>query len=285
MHSKPVPYLGGLGVYGSFITALTLVYPFENRLLWLIVGTTILLFGGLFDDLVVLRPLHKFGAQLLAVLCFLKGGYALKNDFFSVLINIPLSGFWMLSIINAFNLIDVMDGLATVVAIVASTTFLTISLLTGMYKLSLLLVAFICPLIVFFWYNKPPARMYLGDAGALYIGGFLSALPLLFSWREYSELGFLVPLVILGIPLFEGASLILIRTMKGIPFYQGSPHHFSLYLKAKGWSIPLILAFTASMGILLSTVSILFLFGTISLPAFAAALTIIAIFVITRIFL
>ena len=110
-HKEPTPYLGGVAVFLPFITTLGLCYPFENMLLWLLLGTTLLLFVGLIDDLHVLKPKQKFFGQILAVLCFLKGGFSLKTPFLSSISNVFWSGFWMLSIINAFNLVDVIDGL------------------------------------------------------------------------------------------------------------------------------------------------------------------------------
>ena len=122
-HEAPIPYLGGVAVYGVFIMTLALFYPFKNMVLWLLLGSTILLFVGLIDDLAVLKPGQKFAGQLFAVLCFLKGGFWLKTAFFSSFFNFFLSGLWMLSIINAFNLIDVMDGLSSLVALIVAGSF------------------------------------------------------------------------------------------------------------------------------------------------------------------
>jgi UDP-GlcNAc:undecaprenyl-phosphate GlcNAc-1-phosphate transferase len=78
----------------------------------LLLGCTLLLFVGLIDDLKVLKPSQKFFGQFIAVFCFVKGGFSLRTTFFtSSLLTIPLTGLWMLTIINGFNLVDVMDGL------------------------------------------------------------------------------------------------------------------------------------------------------------------------------
>jgi len=272
VHKSPVPYFGGLAVFLGFIATLALVYPFENRVLWLLLGTTMLLFVGLIDDLKVLRPGQKFFGQLLAVLCFLKGGFSLKTNFFSSPLNLGLSAFWMLSVINAFNLVDVMDGLSSTIAIVATTSLFTIALIFEQYTVSLLLAAFLGPLIAFFWYNKPPARIYLGDTGSMFIGGFLAAVPMLFAWSNQSFIAYYAPVIILGIPLLEVFFLVVIRTYLGIPFYRGSPHHFSIYLQKKGWSKWKVLGFTAIMGVILSSLAFLFLFQLISWTVLVAGL-------------
>ncbi|MFH1832325.1 MAG: MraY family glycosyltransferase [bacterium] len=264
VHKTPVPYLGGLAIYCCFIATLGLAYPFANNALWLLLGTTLLLLVGLIDDLKALRPGQKFFGQILAVLCFFKGGYSLKTEFFSSGFNLFISGFWMLSVINAFNLVDVMDGLASTIALVASISLFVIALIFGQYDASLLLAPFIGALLAFFLYNKPPASIYLGDSGSMFIGGFLSAMPFFLNWSSKSFDAYYAPAIILGIPLLEVFFLVIIRTSLGLRFYNGSPHHYCIYLQKKNWSKNKILLFTAAMGILLSNLAFLFLFQIIS---------------------
>jgi UDP-GlcNAc:undecaprenyl-phosphate/decaprenyl-phosphate GlcNAc-1-phosphate transferase len=263
-HKKPVPYLGGFALYIPFIATLAIAYPFENQILWLLLGTSLLLFVGFIDDLRVLKPYQKFLWQILAVICFLKGGYSLKMNFFSDFSNLFFSGFWMISIINAFNLIDVMDGLATITSIFAGLSFLVIAFLFKQYALTILILAFLAPLIVFFFYNKPPAKIYLGDAGSMFIGGFFAAIPQLFNWSSKHYLAYYAPVIILAVPLLELFFLVVIRTVKGIPFYKGSPHHFSIYLRKKLWSVKSILAFISVFSVALFLVAFLFLFNYIN---------------------
>jgi UDP-GlcNAc:undecaprenyl-phosphate GlcNAc-1-phosphate transferase len=268
VHKHGIPYLGGIAVYIPFIATLALFYPFNSSLLWLIVGVTLLLFVGLIDDLLVLSPLQKFAGQIIAVLCFLKGGVALRSGFFSDVLNIWATGFWMLSVINAFNLIDVMDGLSSLIGVIAGIAFFIIAYASGNYLLSLLIMIFICPFLVFFYYNKPPASIYLGDSGALFLGGFLAAVPLLVSWSSFSLYGYLVPFVILAIPLLEVGGLIVLRTAKGIPFYRGSPHHFAILLQKKGWDKGAILLFAGTFAVFLGLISFCFLIDLIGLGFF-----------------
>jgi UDP-GlcNAc:undecaprenyl-phosphate GlcNAc-1-phosphate transferase len=264
-HKKPVPYLGGITIFLPFIATLSLAFPFENKILWLLLGVILLLSVGLVDDLKVLRPMQKLCGQILAVLCFLKGGFSLKLHFFeSSFINMFFSGFWMLSLINAFNLIDIMDGLASVVAIVATLSLFIISILLKQYAVSLLLISFVGPLFAFLFYNRPPAKIYLGDSGALYIGGFLAALPLLINWSQQSANAYYAPLIILAIPIMEVCCLVVIRSYKRIPFYRGSPHHFAIYLQKKGWRKETILLFVTIMGTALSSIAMSFLLDKIN---------------------
>lgn len=263
-HQAPIPYLGGVAIYLSFIATLCITYPFENKIVWLLLGVTLLLLIGLIDDLRVLTPARKFFGQMIATLCFLKGGFYLKTEFFSSFLNFFISGFWMLSVINAFNLVDVMDGLSSLIAIVASVSFLIIALMFKQYSVSLLLTAFIGAVGAFFIYNKPPAKIYMGDAGSMFLGGFLAAVPLLFSWSRYSFDAYYAPVIILAVPLLEIFFLVVVRTYIGIPFYKGSPHHFSIYLIKKGWTKLNVLIFAFIMCVLFSLTSFIFLFKKIN---------------------
>jgi UDP-GlcNAc:undecaprenyl-phosphate GlcNAc-1-phosphate transferase len=266
-HEKVTPYLGGVGVYAGFISGLALVFPVENQLFFLLVGVTLLLFLGLIDDLVALRPYQKFFGQLLAAFCFLKGGLFLKEQFFYDFwyIGVLISLVWILTIINAFNLVDVMDGLSSVIAINATVSFLIIALVCDCSSVALLLTSFLGPLLAFLWYNYPPAQIYLGDAGSLFIGGFLATVPFLFRWSQFTSMGYLAPAIILTIPLLEVTTLIVVRTYRGIPFYNASPDHFSIYLRKKGWSKPKILGYMVVVATALLLITLSFLFDLISL--------------------
>jgi UDP-GlcNAc:undecaprenyl-phosphate GlcNAc-1-phosphate transferase len=258
-HDKPIPYLGGVAVYVGFMSALALVLSFENQFIFLLVGTTLLLFVGLIDDLVNLKPYQKFAGQFIAAFCLVRSGLYLKESFFlNNFWAIPLSLLWILSVVNAFNLIDVMDGLACVTGACAAINFFIFACMTHQWQIALLLTAFIGPLIAFLYYNKPPATIYLGDAGSLFIGGVLSIVPFLQKWSFSNPYGFIAPAVILAIPLLEVGTLIVVRTYRGIPFYKPSPDHFSIYLRNKGWSKPgiLIYVFLLSLAFFCSSCAI-----------------------------
>ncbi|MCL5874893.1 MAG: undecaprenyl/decaprenyl-phosphate alpha-N-acetylglucosaminyl 1-phosphate transferase [Candidatus Dependentiae bacterium] len=267
---SPVAYLGGLAVYGGFILSLALFFPFANNDFLLLVGSTILLFLGLMDDIIALSPLQKFVGQIVAAICFLKAGFYLKYNFFESQTHLVVglmkffSFVWILTIINAFNLIDIMDGLATTVALIATTGFLIIALIFHLPTVPFLLCALQGAMLAFLLINRPPAAMYLGDAGSLFLGGILAVIPFMFPWGTYNILGFCSPVIILAIPLLEVSSLIIIRTIKGIPFYQGSPDHFVHMLKRKKWRVVSILTIIALMGIFLNVIAFLNALGYLS---------------------
>jgi UDP-GlcNAc:undecaprenyl-phosphate/decaprenyl-phosphate GlcNAc-1-phosphate transferase len=281
LHAVSTPYLGGVAIYVGFIVGLALTFPFENRLFLFLVGSTLLLFVGLIDDIVPMKPYQKFFGQLIATFCFLKGGFYLKEAFFMALptfINslfwLLISAGWILSVINAFNLVDVMDGLATTLAIMASISFLLLAIILQCHAVACLLASFLGALVAFWFFNKPPAGMYLGDAGSLFIGGLVATIPFMIPWGTFTTFGYFGPIIILMIPLLEVGTLILVRSYKGIPFYQGSPDHFSIYLQKKGWSKAGILLYTVFLSFILFYISVLFVFNMLSFATLSSFLLI-----------
>jgi len=291
VHAEPVPYLGGVAVYLATMLTLIAVSPFEPRFFWFVCGLSLLFLVGLVDDFSVMKPWQKFLGQIVAVFFFLRGGFALKSRFFADYVTLFASGFWMLSVINGFNLVDVLDGLATSLAIIAALSFLLVAWLSSYYFLSLLLIVFIGSLGAFLWYNKPSAKIYLGDAGSLFIGGFIAAVPLVIRWTSLLEnhnalpvfvrgniffetaISALIPVLIVGVPLLEVTSLVILRKYHGLPFYFGSPHHFASYLRRKKWSDGRILCFAICASLTLSFVALLFAFGLIPFFALVIALS------------
>lgn len=268
----PVPYLGGLVVYLSMLISLIFFFPFKSASLFFILGWTLLLLLGLIDDVMPLRPSQKFFGQLVATICFIKGGFFLKEVFLSSQPNplaygiwLVISVFWTLSVINAFNLVDVMDGLASTIAFMGSLSFLVIAYMVEAWPAAIVLSAFMGALAGFLRYNLPPAKMYLGDAGSLFIGGVMAIVPFMIPWGNFSWYGYLAPPLLLGIVLIEGATLIVIRLALRIPFYSGSPHHFCHFLRSQGWTIPMILAYVVVVSLTLLMVSLIYLLGKISL--------------------
>jgi len=273
-HKSPTPYLGGLAVYSSFIIVLALFFPVDWNLSLFLIGSTLLMLVGLVDDLMPLSAFYKFLGQIIAALCFLKGGFSLKQEFldsfsYSLLpyFLMWISFFWILTVINALNLVDIMDGLASTVALGSLTGFFIFSYLYGLYSVALVVIICIGALAGFLYFNKTPAKIYLGDAGSLLIGGLLATIPFMIPWGTYTIFGFLTPVIILGVPLVEVASLIIIRTYKRIPFYLGSPDHFAHYLLAQGWTKNGVLLFVSVFNVVLIMVSLLFNLGYLSLLA------------------
>ena len=230
--SEPVPYLGGLAVFLAYLVALGLVFAFNSLLLGLLLAGTLTLLVGLVDDFGVLTPAAKFAGQAVAVFVLLRSGAVIELAEVPQALRWPLAALWLFAVCNAFNLLDIMDGLAAGVGAVAGFAFGIAALSTGEYPeaaASLALSGALCGFLVF---NVHPARIYLGDAGSLAVGLTLGALAIAIRWSDRSPAGFLAPLAILGVPLADTAYVTILRARAGRPFWHGSPDHFPLRLRA-----------------------------------------------------
>jgi len=236
-HKKPIAYLGGVSIYLSFLLALAVTFKFDQEVLGLLLAGTIVLLLGLIDDLGFLKPWVKFSGQLIAVLVLVKSGIFIKLVFLPTYVNILLTFLWLVGMINAFNIIDVMDGLSAGVAFFAASAFFVVALLNGRMTISIVAITLAGSLLGFIRYNFIPARIYMGDTGSMFLGLMLGALAMIGSYTEKDVLGFLAPVVILGIPIFDTCQVIVARLRKGVPFYHGSPDHYALLLRSAGLSV------------------------------------------------
>jgi len=237
-HTRPVAYLGGVGILAGLLAGLPagwvllrwcgIPFPGEYLVSWRIIlfaaGFVVL---GLVDDLTRMRAEWKLVGQL--VLVTLAASLGIRRPLTGIRpVDIALSAFWILLLVNAFNVTDVCDGLVGGIAVVAF-------LFLGWYGDSRVLpVAAAGACAGFLWFNAPPATIFLGDAGS-HLLGFLAAVLTLSMGNGQPVWPYAAQVtLILGVPLFEVAFLIAVRARKGLPWWRGSPDHFSLRLQAAG---------------------------------------------------
>ncbi len=230
-HRSPVPYLGGIAVYLSFLLSLALTAEFERQVLGILLAGSIVVILGLIDDLGALGPSVKLAGQIVAVLTLMKASVTIKLSFLPPGVSLVLSFLWLLAITNAFNLIDIMDGLSAGVALIAALLLAGVAAGSGRMVVALLLAALAGSLTGFLRYNFEPARIYLGDTGSLFLGLMLGALAMNNSYTSRNLVAALSPVVILGVPIFDMLLVMFIRWRRGIPIMRGSPDHFALRLR------------------------------------------------------
>ena len=146
---------------------------------------------------------------------------------------------WLVGITNAFNLLDNMDGLATGVALVASTVLLINAWTLGEFFISLILLAFMGALLGFLFFNFQPASVFLGDCGSLFIGYVVASLTLLERYVSHASstlFPVLMPVVVLAVPLTDTATVMWIRFREKRPLYVGDSRHLSHRLVSLGYS-------------------------------------------------
>ncbi|MDY0296498.1 MAG: MraY family glycosyltransferase [Acidobacteriota bacterium] len=232
-HREPIPYLGGVMVFFAMIVPLSLLFDFSRELLGLLFAGTILLMVGLFDDLKALSPGIKFFFQIIATGILLKSGIHLDLSFLEPWLNYVLSFFWILSLINAYNIIDIMDGLATACAIPALLMVFTLAGLNGNHMIAIIAVALTGSLLGFLYFNWSPASIYLGDSGSMLIGMMVGAMVLMVDYSKHNDLGFISSLFIVAVPLFDLVYVFVQRLIKKRSPFLGSPDHLALRLRKK----------------------------------------------------
>lgn len=230
-HSMRTPTLGGVSFYYTLVFALFFIHGRAafNEAIYIIPGLTILFIVGLKDDLVVISP----GAKLMAQICAI--AFILANPSFTIeslngflnIHEIPyylylgIAGFMMLTIINSYNLIDGIDGLASVVGIVILVIYTTIFYLTGEYFFALISITTNASLMAFLGFNlSSDKKIFMGDTGSLMVGFVISILTLKFLALRptaYVDLPFhlenapIIAISILIVPLFDTARVFAIR--------------------------------------------------------------------------
>jgi len=266
LQESPVAYLGGLAV-ATPITFGSLIIVFIPSLseikfqvyLGLIIPSIIIALIGLFDDIYQLPPLPRFIAQsgvgfITSVMLYLTDSGVKLFD--KSWLNYLVTTLWVVTIINALNFMDNMDGLATCLSIMISISMFVLSYLNEQYVVSALCVAIFAACIGFLFWNKKPATIYLGDAGALYLGFLLAAISIRIDIRSQSEIiRVLVPLLIFAIPLIDIVQVVIRRIIKGSSPFDGGRDHLSHLLLTKGLSEVKVLT------VLITSAAVLSFFG------------------------
>ena len=264
-HARAVPYGGGIAMAATLAACLAAVWlPLDPALLAhgievrgdvlrAIAGGALAMFLlGLADDFRPLRPGLKFLLQ--GVVCAVAVGVG--DIGIDTLRETPwlahgLAWAWLVLVTNAYNLLDHADGLSASVALISACVLLSGSLLTGDLALALLWMALIATLGGFLVWNLPPARIYMGDAGALPLGFLIGmgTLSVTFwpSGEGGSPLAVLSPLLITAIPLFDTAVVVVKRLRRGKPIMLGDRNHISHRLGRLGMSSRAILATVAAL--------------------------------------
>src|SRR5439155_925730 len=216
----------------SFLLALTATRRFDStEVLGMLLAGAIVLILGLVDDLGALTPGIKLAGQVVAVVTLINASVYIKLGFLWPPLAIALSFFWLLGITNAFNLIDIMDGLAAGVAATASFVLFLIAAVNGRQTYAVLLASLCGSLCGFLRYNVEPARIYMGDAGSMFVGLMLGALSMNNSYTRRNLVAAVAPVIVLGVPIFDTLFVMYVRYRRGLPVFLGSPDHFALRLR------------------------------------------------------
>jgi len=274
-HRSPVAYLGGLAVYLAFLISLSLTFSLNQEMLGILLAGTIIVILGLVDDFGVLSPGIKLCGQSIAVLVLMRSGICIKLAFLPWYVSLPLSYLWLIGTINAFNIIDVMDGLSSGVAFTCSLVFFLVGVLNHNLIIATMSVALGGSVLGFLRYNFEPAQIYLGDTGSMFIGMMMGSLAMIGNFTEQSNVGCFAPVLILGVPLFDTMFVMYIRYRRGMSILSGSPDHFALRLRK--WRLSTRQTVVISYGIsTLLGIAALVIMKVSAVPAIVIILSLIA---------
>ncbi len=283
--SQGIPLIGGIAIAISFILVSLLSFSLyrglSKEVVGIIISSSFILIFGAFDDWRELSIWAKFLVQIMACSLLIFSGVRTQIVNIGNISNIIITFIWVLGVTNAFNHLDVMDGVAGGTAIIVSSAFFIISFLNGDSRTAILSLALVGAVLSFFLYNFPPAKIYMGNSGSHFLGFILAAIALVISYAPLErKIALLSPLLILGLPVFDTTFLILTRMIKkNLPFKK-SNDHLALRFLALGYSkkgtlftmLGLCLFFCLS-GITVSQVSNLWGIGIVAFTFFVSLVT------------
>ncbi len=255
VHSSIMPRLGGLAIYASFtLTVLLLMYFIPDNLMMasnrnligaLLTGGTIIVLLGALDDRFDLSAKLKMLVQIGAA-CVVVFGFDIKMNIVNIpfgdamqplgeWIGIPLTIFWIVGVTNAINLIDGLDGLAAGVSAIAIASIMGMGIIMGNGTVVMLAIVLLGSILGFLVFNFHPAKIFMGDSGALFLGFSLAMLSML-GFKQITMLSFVTPLLIIGVPLSDTFFAIVRRWVNKKPLMKADKGHLHHCLQQLGFS-------------------------------------------------
>lgn len=242
MHKVPIPRLGGLAIFIGFMVSVLIlggVRGGNGQMQSILLGSVIIVVLGVVDDIMALPAMLKFVVQIAAALIPALNGVVIQafsnpnifsDSLYWVLgpLSVPFTVLWIVAITNAVNLIDGLDGLANGVSAISATTMLVIALLASEAQVAIVMAALVGACVGFMPYNLNPAKMFMGDTGATFLGYILATMSIQGLFKFYAVISFAVPFLILGLPIFDTAFAFIRRIAHGqSPMHadRGHIHH------------------------------------------------------------
>ena len=239
VHSGKIVRIGGAAIYLAFIVSMAVFMKTDMAMNGILLGGTIMFFGGLIDDFVNLRPLYKFTFQIVAAVVLIASGVTLDVIRLPLGITIPMgvisvivTFLWITGITNAVNLIDGLDGLCGGISVIILFVIAMLAVIERRSDVEMLSLILAGATLGFLIYNAHPASIFMGDCGALFLGFIISAISLL-GFKSSTIMTLALPLLLLGLPIIDTLSAILRRTLKGHKFSEADKSHIHHLLMNK----------------------------------------------------
>lgn len=234
-----VPSLGGIGIYLTF-----LILVFLNPSLFLsrifqgiLIGATLTILVGFLDDRVNLSPLIKIISQFVIALVLICFGVKTEIVYLSPFLNLVITILWIVGITNALNLLDIMDSLCGGLSFIITMTFFVLALIGGNFLVAILAISLAGSLLAFLRYNFPPAKIFLGNSGSLFLGFIFSVLAIVLKYAPIGKhTALLTPVIILALPFYDTFFVMFMRIIRKKPIFLKTKDHLVMRFLAKGYS-------------------------------------------------
>ncbi|MBU5627061.1 undecaprenyl/decaprenyl-phosphate alpha-N-acetylglucosaminyl 1-phosphate transferase [Oscillibacter sp. MSJ-2] len=236
MHKVPIPRLGGLAIFIGFVLSALLFADITRQMQGILIGSVVIVVLGVVDDITPLPAKFKFLVQIFAALIPVYHGVVIRavsnpnlfsdNAYWQMGgFSIPITVLWIVAITNSVNLIDGLDGLAIGVSAISATTLLVIALMLSDMQVAIIMAALVGACLGFMPYNMNPAKMFMGDTGATFLGYLLATMSIQGLFKFYAIISFAVPFLILGLPIFDTAFAFIRRIAHGQSPMQADRSH------------------------------------------------------------
>ena len=251
VHKKPIPRIGGIGIYAAFMAAIFSVLSFvevtaevRTELIGLMVGGSLIVLVGVIDDYKNLPAKVKLVGQILAA-AVLVIAFDVRIDFitdpfgdyiYTEWLAIPVTIFWIVGLTNTVNLIDALDGLSAWVSTIASITIFLVALQQGILLVAVLTAALAGAAFGFLYYNFNPARIFMGDSGSMFLGYMLAGISVIGAVKSAATIALIVPILALGLPILDTTFAIVRRYRGGVPIFKPDKGHLHHRLLDLGFS-------------------------------------------------
>lgn len=256
-----VPSLGGLGIYVTFLIFISLhpSFLFLKITQGILIGGTFIITLGFFDDKIEFTPLTKIIAQFLVALVLVYFGIKTEVIYLSSFLNLLITVFWVVVITNALNLLDIMDGLCGGISLIIALTFFVLALIGKNLFVAAIAISLAGSLLAFLRYNFPPAKIFLGNSGSLFLGFIFSVMAISLKYAPSGRhIALFTPLVVLALPFYDTffVALMRFRTKKSI--FLKTKDHLAMRFLQSGCSAKgtLYRMFILSAGLSLGAIAI-----------------------------
>ncbi|CAM3953260.1 glycosyltransferase family 4 protein [Mesobacillus thioparans] len=260
VHEKIMPRMGGLAIYISFAAGVLIMNPQSPYHLAIVAGSIIIVLTGVLDDIFELQARYKFLNQVAAALIVVLWG-GIDVDFINLpfggrlefgAFSVPITILWIVGVTNAINLIDGLDGLAAGVSSIALISISGMAIVMGDVYVMTIGFLLLASTLGFLIFNFHPAKIFMGDTGALFLGYMIAVLSLL-GFKNVTFISFIIPVIMLGVPMTDTIFAIIRRLVKKAPLAAPDKSHLHHCLLNLGFThrqtVLLIYAISAMFGL------------------------------------